>query len=285
MSQNILITGATGHNGSEIIDQLSKAGIAARAMTRDPAQAPQLDGIEWVQGSFDDEASLLTAMQDIDRVFIVLPITPHHVEWMNNTIKAAQQAGVKQLVKLSGAGASTDSPSEIIRMHGETDALVKQSGLTWTLLQPNSFYQNILGSIATIKEQNSFYLPMKDASQSMIDVRDIAEVAVAVLTDEGHENQTYRLSGPEALNFYQVAEILSEVLGRQIQYIDVPPEAARQAMLDMGMPQWNATALAEILALFAQGHHNEVTSTVKDITGHAPRSFRTFAEDHRAMFQ
>ncbi len=285
MSHNLLITGATGHNGSEIIKRLSAAGIGARAMTRNPSKAPQLEGIEWVEGSFDDKASLVAAMQDVDRVFIVLPVSPNMVEQASNAIAAAQQTGVQQIVKLSGFGASSDSPSEIIRMHGESDELIKNSGLAWTLLQPNSFFQNILGFIATIRDQNSFYLPMKDGSQSLIDVRDIADVAVAVLTGEGHENKTYRLSGPEALNFNEVADILSDVLGRQIQYVDVPPEAARQAMRDMGMSEWTAGALAEILVVFAEGHHNEVTSTVEEVSGHAPRSFRTFVEDHKAMFQ
>ncbi len=285
MSHKILITGATGHNGSEIIQRLSAADIGARAMTRDPSKALQLEGIEWIEGNFDDEASLAAAMQDIDKVFIVLPVSRNIVEWVNNAISAARQAGVKHIVKLSGFGASANSPSEIIRLHGESDELVKNSGLAWTLLQPNSFFQNILGSVDTIREQNSFYLPMKDGRQSMIDVRDIADVAIAVLTGEGHENQTYRLSGPEALNFYHVAEILSDVLGKPVQYVDVPPDAARQAMQDMGMPEWTAAALAEILAVFAEGHHNEVTTTVEVITGHTPRSFRTFAEDHKTMFQ
>ncbi len=284
MSPNILITGATGHNGSEILRQLSARGVPARAMTRNPDEAPDLPQVEWVAGGFDDPASLAAAMQGIDKAFIVMPVSPKIDAWVEAFITAARQAGVRHIIKFSGFGARTDSPSEIIRLHGASDERVRSSGLDWTLLQPNSFFQNILGSIATIQAENRFYLPMKDGSQSMIDIRDIAEVAVAVLTQDGHENQTYRLSGPEALNFHQVAQVLSEVLGREIQYVDVPPEAARQSMLEMGMPEWTAGALAEILSVFAEGGYDEVTSTVEDVTGHAPRSFRQFVEDHRALF-
>jgi len=284
MTTKLLITGATGHSGSEITQLLSLQGMNTRALVRDQDKAQKMPHIEWVTGNFDDEDSLVAAMSGIHKAFIVTPVDPRHVEWVKIFISAAKKAGVKHIVKFSGFGASMDSASEIIRMHAESDQLIKDSGLTYTLLQPNSFFQNILMSIPSIQAQSSFYLPMKEGSQSLIDVRDIAEVAVEVLTNDGHENKTYKLSGPEALNFHQVAEILSEVLGKPVQYIDVPTEAAKQSMLEMGMPEWHANSLAEILSLFGEGHHVEITSTVEDITGHAPRGFRSFVEDHRELF-
>lgn len=284
MTAKILITGATGNNGKEILRLLSEKGIATRAMARSLSKATQLPDVEWVEGDFSDKTSLINAMQGIERAFIVTAISPEHVQWHQNFYDAAKQAGVKHIVKFSGFGASTSSTSEIIRHHGESDQLLKDSGLTYTILQPNSFFQNILGSLATINSQNAFYMPLKNAKQSLIDVRDIAEVAVAALTESGHENKVYRLSGAESLSFGEVAKILSDNTNRDIQYVDVPPEAAKQGMMDAGMPEWHATALAEILSLFAEGAYAETTNDVEQVTGHAPRTFNKFVQDHISLF-
>jgi uncharacterized protein YbjT (DUF2867 family) len=181
-------------------------------------------------------------------------------------------------------GASIDSPAEILRQHGETDKALIDSHLPYTILRPNSFYQNMLLSAATIKEHGAFYLPMKSARQSLVDVRDIAAVSVQVLTGTGHEGKTYDITGPESLSYHDVADKLSEVLGRSIRYMDVPPETAFDSMLKAGMPKWNASAVTELYGTFAAGEAAGTTDTVERITGRAPVSFDQFARDYAAAF-
>jgi uncharacterized protein YbjT (DUF2867 family) len=171
-----------------------------------------------------------------------------------------------------------------MRQHGETDQALADSGLDFTILRPNSFYQNMLWSAGSIKSQGTFYLPMRDARQSLVDVRDIAAVAVKVLTVAGHDGQTYEITGPESLSYSEVAAKLSAVLGKPVTYIDVPPEAAFESMRKSGMPEWNARAVTDLYATFVAGVAARTTDTVERITGSKPISFDQFARDHVTAF-
>ena len=151
---------------------------------------------------------------------------------------ARAHTGRPHVVKFSGLGAGV-ADTAIQRQHAETDALLQASGLPYTILRPNSFFQNLLLSAGTIKDHGAFYLPMRDGKQSLVDVRDVATVAVKVLTEPGHEGQVYEITGPESLSYAEVAATLSRVLGRPVRYVDVPPEVARDSMLRAGMPPWN----------------------------------------------
>jgi uncharacterized protein YbjT (DUF2867 family) len=282
----ILVIGATGTNGSEIVGQLAAAGQNVRALARNPARASGLarPGVEVVAGDLDDADSLDAALAGVDRAFFLAPVDHRYVGWFRNFLDAALRAGTGRVVKFSGMTADPASPSELMRQHGETDDLLASSGIAYTILRPNSFYQNMLWSAQSIKEQGAFYLPMRAASQSLVDVRDIAAVAVKVLTEDGHVGQTYEITGPESLTYHDVAVRLSKVLGRTIQYVDVPPSAARESMLKAGMPKWNVNVLVDLYAVFASGAASAVTDTVQRITGRAPIGFDQFASDHAAAF-
>jgi uncharacterized protein YbjT (DUF2867 family) len=158
------------------------------------------------------------------------------------------------------------------------------SGLPYTILQPNSFHQNLLWSAATIKDQGAFYLPVGEARQSLVDVRDIAAVAVAVLTGSGHEGQTYEITGPESLSYHDVAAKLSAALGKPVNYVPVPPEAALDSMLKSGMPEWNARAVTDLYGAFATGAYARTTDTAGRLTGKPPIPFEQFARDFAAAF-
>jgi uncharacterized protein YbjT (DUF2867 family) len=149
-------------------------------------------------------------------------------------------------------GADSGAKVELLRLHGETDNLLRNSGVPSTILQPNSFHQNILSSADTIRTQRAFYWPLKNAAQSTVDIRDINAVAARVFTSPGHEGKAYVITGPEALTFQQAAEKLSAVLGREIQYVDVPLSAAADGMLKSGMPEWNVRGGERIARLFCQ---------------------------------
>jgi uncharacterized protein YbjT (DUF2867 family) len=220
----------------------------------------------------------------VDKAFLLTPVAEHFTQWQRVFIEASQRAEVRHLVKFSGMGADLRGESELLRLHAETDEVLRNSGVPFTILQPNSFHQNILSAAGTIKSQGKFYWPLKTARQSTVDIRDINAVAARIFTSSGHEGKTYVITGPEALTFQQVAEILSSVLGRKIEYVDVPLAAAREGMRQSGMPPWNARVVSELLGYFATGAAASVSDTVPRLLGRPAIIFKTFATDHRAAF-
>jgi len=282
----ILITGATGNNGKEIIRHLTEMGQRVRALVRKPAEAAKLAGskIEMAAGDFDLPETLDAALQGVEKAFLLTPVAEHFVQWQKDFIEAAQRAKIRHLVKFSGMGADPRSGSELLRLHAETDDLLRSSGIPFTILQPNSFHQNMLSSANTIKAQGVFYLPLKDASQSTVDIRDISAVAARILTTFGHEGKTYVITGPEALTYQQVAEKLSSLLDRKIQYVDVPISAAADGMRKSGMPDWNVRVVSELLAYFATGAATTVTDSVPSLLSRPATSFEQFVKDYRAAF-
>ena len=282
----ILITGATGNNGQELIRQLTAMGQRVRVLIRKPAEAAKLDGsnIEVAAGDFDKPETLEAALQGVEKAFLLTPVAERFVQWQKDFIEAAQRAKIKHLVKFSGMGADSHSPSGLLKFHAETDDILRNSGVPFTILQPNSFHQNVLSFANTIKVQGVFYWPLKNASQSTVDIRDISAVAAKVFTSSGHEGKSYVITGPEALTFQQVAEKLSSVLGRKIQYVDVPISAAADGMRKSGMPDWNVQAVSDLLAYFATGAAATVTDIVPRLLGRPATSFEQFVKDHRAAF-
>jgi uncharacterized protein YbjT (DUF2867 family) len=282
----ILVIGATGTNGREVVRRLAAAGHRVRALVRSPAKADglQLSSVELVQGDLGDPASLDREFAGIRQVFVVTAVDQRAGEWFRNAFDAAKRAGKPHVVKFSGMGAGT-ADSALLRQHGETDEMLQASGLPYTILRPNSFFQNMLGSAGTIKDHGAFYLPMRDGRQSLVDVRDIAAVAVKVLTETGHEGKVYEITGPGSLSYADVAATLSRVLGKPVKYVDVPPEAARDSMLKAGMPAWNADAVTELYGAFATGQFGYTTDAVKRITGQPPTSFEQWARENLGAFQ
>jgi uncharacterized protein YbjT (DUF2867 family) len=281
----ILVIGATGTNGREVVQRLAEAGHWVRALVRSPEKADglRLPNVELALGDLGDPASLDRAFVGVSRAFLVTAVEQRAVGWCRNAFEAARRAGTPHVVKFSGLGAGT-AGSALLRQHGETDEMLKASGLPYTILRPNSFFQNMLWSAGTIKDHGAFYLPMRDGRQSLVDVRDIAAVAVKVLTDPGHEGQVYEITGPESLSYAEVAATLSRVLGKSVGYVDVPPEAARESMLKAGMPQWNADAVTELYGVFATGRFNYTTDAVKRITSQPAIPFERFAREKAAAF-
>ncbi|AQW59442.1 SDR family oxidoreductase [Vibrio owensii] len=278
---DILVLGATGNTGSEVVRQLQQTGADFGVMVRsaNSTATMNLQPEQVREGDFTDVAAMEKAMQGVKRIYVSMPIHQDNKLWVKNVIAAAKAANVEHVVKLSGMGAKSDADSEIIRTHVVTDDLVKASGLAWTIIQPNSFFQNLFGSLATINAMGKFFLPLGDAKQSVVDIRDVAAVIVESLIGEGHDGQTYLLSGPEALTFAQQAEVISQASGKQIEYVAVSEQDAAAAMKEAGMDEWFANALAEIMAWFGTGAYTEVTDTVERVTGKPARNFDDFANE------
>jgi uncharacterized protein YbjT (DUF2867 family) len=286
MTPKILIAGATGTNGSALLKELAADAIPVRALVRDTARAANLKGplVELVQGDLRSPATLDAALADIDTAYIVVAIEPDTVELFDNFYAAAKRAGVRRVVKFSGLGADVASPSTVIRQHGISDERLIGSGLAYTILRPNSFHQNMLWMAGSIAATGKFYMPLGDARQSLIDVRDIAAITAKVLTKTGHDGKIYELTGAESLSFDDVARAISGATGKPVDYVPVSVEAAEQAMRANGMPEWHARALAEIQALFATGAFAAPMDTAGRLLERAPRSFQDFAQDHAAQF-
>jgi uncharacterized protein YbjT (DUF2867 family) len=281
----ILVTGATGTTGRYVVQELLAAGARVRALVRKADGASFPDGIETATGDLADPGSLASALDGVERLYLLAPFEPRLVELERNVLDAARRAGVGHVVKHSGLGASPDAPFVIGRWHGEAQRHLERSGLPFTHLQPHSFMQNLLGSAKTIAAEGTLYAPMGDARVSLVDVRDIAAVAARVLLEPGHTGRTYVITGPEALTYRELAAKLSAATGRPVRYVDVTPAQAKQSMMAGGMPEWAADAVNELSAWYRSGHGALVTQVVAEIGGRTPHTFDTFARDHAAAFR
>lgn len=284
----ILVTGATGTNGIEIVKLLSRSSVPCRALVRNPEKISifsDLPGVEVVQGDLSRPESLASALEGVDRALLCSAIGPDLVQLQGNFIRAAKGAGVRHVVKFSGMDADPHSEWRFLRWHGIAEQELENSGLAFTHLQPNQFMQVYFRFQATIVSQGKFYAASKDSLVSPVDVRDIAAVAVAALTGADHEGKKYVITGPEALTYFDVADKLSAAVGKRISYVDVPLEAAKQAILDTGAPAWFAEGQAEQFRFRWQGKQSRVTSTIADVAGKKPTSFEDFAREYASYFR
>lgn len=282
----ILITGATGTNGRAIVQQLTARGVRARAMVRnrERVQLPPAGNVEFVSGDFDDASSLDAALAGVDRAFLVSPDSVQQVAREANFIRAAKRAGVRHVVKFSILGAAPDSPSRLIRRHGQAEKVLEDSGIAFTMLRPHYFMQNLLWYVNDIKSEGVFYSSLPETYRhSHVDARDNAAVAIAALTEPGHEGKAYQISGPEALSYPEVAEILSHAIGKEVRY-DSSPENYARFLKNLGL---NADEVLELDACVANGIGDgaAVTNTIFEITRQRPIRFTQFANDYSQAFQ
>ena len=284
----ILITGATGNVAGVLIPNLTSLGEDVRALVRDESKAQGLKdaGIEIVVGDLEQPDTLDAAFRGVDRVFLITPPNPNQVIQAKNGIKAAQRSGSTTIVRLS-AGAVKDMPGalpRVSRQHSTIDGELRASGVSYTVLKPHFFMQNTMMAAQTVASEGVVYMPFKDGKVGMIDVRDIGDFAAKVLTEDGHQGQTYALTGPASISFHDVAATLSRALGKVVRYTDVPLQVAREGMLGMGLSEWFADALNEYSTAFSEGYGDFTTNDVQHVTGHPARSYETFARDFAQVF-
>ncbi len=285
----ILITAATGQNGGELVKRLLPKGVALRALVRNPDKAGELAraGVEIVVGDLSKPESFEAALDGVDKVFYLFANDPGMVELQKSFIEAAKRAGVQHFVKFSVLGVAENSSVTFLRWHWQMDEELKGAGLPYTILRPNAFYQNIIGSSAqTIKQQGAIYSPVKaEAGLSQVDIRDVAAVAAAVLTEEGHLGKVYEITGPTAISGSETATIMSNLLEKPVNYVEMTSESYRQSLLDYHLPEWFANDLVELDEQYSANLAAYTTNVVKEVAHKEPISFEQFAAEHINLFK
>jgi uncharacterized protein YbjT (DUF2867 family) len=253
---------------------------------RDETKAHHLRdlGFTPVTGDLGDPRTLGPALDGVERAYLVAPASPMQSELEQAFLETAKEAGVKHVVKLSVIGASEEAPGRFARSHGKVERALKESEMAWTLLRATGFMQNTLGWGERVQD-GRFYTPVPDAAFSIVDARDVAEIAALALTDEGHEGKAYGLSGPEAISYRDQAKRVFAAAGREVEVAEVPVEAVKRELVRAGVPPWNAEGLCEMFELYASGGATMVTSGVQDALGRPPRDLDTFAKDHAEAFK
>jgi uncharacterized protein YbjT (DUF2867 family) len=224
MSKTILITGATGNIGSQVIPALLENGVNVRAYVRNPEKAKQLEaaGVQVFMGDFLDQDALNKAAENVDAILAITPPNPDAVAQGDTILKAALNSGSPYYLRLSAIGAAADAPTENGKLHYESDKALMESGLTYTILRPHYFMQNMFGSVESIKSQGNFYLGMGEGRLGMIDVRDIADCFVSLLLNngEGHKNKIYTPTGSESINFIRQRNLFQVIWeNKSIMYL------------------------------------------------------------------
>jgi uncharacterized protein YbjT (DUF2867 family) len=280
----ILITGASGNVGREVLKQIAQTGVQVRAAYQSVSKAAAApSGVQLVTMDYNEPATVRAALKDVERVFLVGPPTSNIAALERKALDEIKRSGVRQVVTLSAMGGrAAIFPGQ----HADSEDYIKSSGVTYTFLRPNGFMQNFVNyNAATINSQNAFYGCQGDGKVSHIDIRDIAAVAVKTLIEDRHDGKTYTLTGPAALSNAEVAQILSDDLGREIRYVDLSPSQFKQALLANGVSEWSADAMVDLQRLYREGGASAVTSDVERLLNRKPTSFEQFSRDYRQAFQ
>jgi uncharacterized protein YbjT (DUF2867 family) len=284
-----LVTGATGRTGAGVVRHLRAAGEKVRVLVRDRDKAKKtfddLYDIEIVDGAFDDEAVLATAFDGADGAFLALGSSPDQIRLENAVIDGAVRAELPHLVKLSSIATSHDSALVVGRIHAEIQDHLVASGLSYTLLYPSSFANNLLYAARSVSTENSWTGAAPTGRVSYIDIRDLSEVAALVLRDPALHGKTYDLSGPDAYTFPEIAQLLSRILGQPVTYVPVAPEDRRVELLRRGVPDFFAELLLSLETGAEAGQMSAVTSTLKELLGHEPRTVEDFLIENAAQFR
>ena len=285
VNAKILVTGATGTTGREIIRQLTVRGIAVRAFVRQPGRIRWDTPLaEQAEGDLDDVASLERSMRGIEKVIVIAELHEAMANRVANVIAAARKARVRHLVRFSTLGADRGSPCQSFCLHGEADAMVITSDLAFTILRPNAFFQELLGNAAMIKSSSRLVSAVGTGRQSLVDVRDLAEAAMRVLTEPNHTQHIYTLTGPEALSQHDIARELTSLLARPIVYQPLTPKEVEQSLLVAGVSVWRAHAMAEVQAAMVTDAFAESTPELSALLARPPRRFAEFVRENAAAF-
>ncbi|NUP06956.1 MAG: SDR family oxidoreductase [Polyangiaceae bacterium] len=286
MSNNtkVLVTGAGGTVGSSLVAELRHLRPRLAFRSADKEARAKAEGHETIRLDYGSPASLDRAMDGIDAVFLLGSGGLGQEQAECAVVSAAKSAGVRKVVKLS-VWSAPEEAYEIAKIHRAIERFIERSGLAFTFLRPNGFMQNFSNHMAGSIKSGAFYQPAAEAAISHVDVRDIARAAAGALTTTRHEGKGFDLSGPEAISYARAAAVLSEVLGKDVRYVAVSDDAAKDAMISSGMPGFYADYLIDLNRHYRTGAGAAVSPAIEELTGRAPTSFQSFVEAHVHAFR
>ena len=302
MAETILVTGATGTVGSEVVKQLLSAKgkrkeediiVKAAARSADDSTFRNLK-VQAIELDFNNRGTLSVALRGVDKLFLLTPFQSNMVDLTSNLVNEAKNSGVKYIVKQSVLGADAEQAITPSRLHRQAENVIEESGIPFTFLRPNFFMQNFVTFYSNfIKTQGAFYVPAGDAKASFVDVRDIAAVAVQALSgslsskngESKHMGKAYDITGGEALSYGEAAEILSKELGKKVNYVNISDEDARKGMKDMGADEWTINSMTELFGVTRAGYLSEISPAVEQVTGKKPITFSQFVRDYAGAFK
>jgi uncharacterized protein YbjT (DUF2867 family) len=300
MVETILVTGATGTVGGEIVKQLSqrKENISIRAAIHSQNKSDNLKQIinndkriELIDFDYNKPTSVQKAIDKVNKIFLVTTPSPNSSNMVSYFVKEAKRNGIKHIVKLSVMNADAQPGYAMGRLHRVEEKIIEESQIPYTFLRPTTFMQNFINYFGNIiRNQNAFYFHGGDVPISFVDARDIAAVATNIisLTEDQHAfiNKSINVTGPESLSYSQAAEILSKEIGRTITYLDVSEDDARNGMKQSGMSDWLINIIMDSLNYIIRGEYGSPTSeTIEQIIGRKPTVFVQFVRDYLYYFR
>ena len=280
----ILVTGATGTVGREVVAQLLVAGEKVRALTRNPSRAQLDEQVELVAGDFSQPETLAKAVEGVESIFS-LAFGPQLSTQEASLAQAGKKAGARHIVKLSALRPGGEARSSIGTWHLASERALQSIGIAWTFVQPGAFMSNALNWRDSIKGRGKVFSNYGDGKVAYIHPRDIAAVAVRALTEPGHEGKVYPVTGPEALNVSELVQLLSEAVGKPIEYVPITDDAAREGMQKAGLPTFLIDALLPFASFVRSGKGAETLPTVEQVIGRKQLTFADWAREHAADFR
>jgi uncharacterized protein YbjT (DUF2867 family) len=286
MTVRILLTGATGRLGKMVAASLNEQKIAWRALTRRPDAARALGASEVVAGGFEEPEPTAKAMQGVTRMILISGDDPLQDRLEINLVNAAKKADVQGIVKLSAQSAGLTPPASFGRKHIVVEQAIRASGLEWTFIRPVFFQQSFLMFADTIRKGNKIILPAGKGAVAFVNALDVAECLVKAVQATQLGNQTYTLTGPQALTFAQAGQIIGSARGKAVGYVAPPAWIARIVLPKAsGMPRWLAMEVIDLLQAISRNTQADVGADVLQLLGKPPRSFERFAADNAAAFR
>ncbi|OPY32464.1 MAG: NmrA-like family protein [Methanomassiliicoccales archaeon PtaU1.Bin124] len=287
MKNPVLVTGATGTVGKELVATLVQRRTPVRALVHDMNKADGLVdmGVEISVGDLHDPEQVRRAMDGVEKVYLLIPAVQDMLEMTKVVKEEAERMGVRKIVKHSLINCDATPYTVFGQAHFECEKLLRRSSMGFTFLRPNMFMQNFVNFIGEgIRKKDVIAKPCGDGRSSFVDARDIAEAAASILDGNWHDGKTYSITGPEALSNAEVAELIGKVAGRTITYVDMPEDEYRRQMLGYGMPEWTVNGMMDVMATEKHSRAAMVTKDYQHITGLRPRTFAQFAQDHASAF-
>lgn len=280
----LLVTGATGNVGKELTEQLVEKGQPVKILARDPSRIPQSwqsnTLVEPIVGDLDKMDTLENALVGIEKLFLITGNSQQD----RNILEVGKSTGLQHIVKLSTQEAGWVPVKGHGYWHHEREELIKESGLSWTFLRPCMFMTTAISWAPAIRDKNVVNYPGGPGKIAPIDPWDVAAVARVALTSPGHEQKGYELTGPELLAFGDMTRILSEVLGKPIEYIEESDEDFIKDLLQAHLPKYVAEGLASTFSYIRIGEFAHLTNSVVSVTGQKPRTFKHWCREHKTDF-